>query len=89
MFLEACPGTRSEEWQVLAARQRAGRCSPQQVAAVAAAAGGLLELHATSDNKIAPARASLLVVYISHPSLTLKLGAIVDCCAHDSKRRNR
>jgi hypothetical protein len=26
----------------------------------------------TSDNKIAPARISLLVVYISHPSLTLK-----------------
>jgi hypothetical protein len=40
--------------------------------------GGFLELHAANDNKIAPARASLLVEYISHPSLILNLGAIVD-----------
>jgi hypothetical protein len=47
-------------------------------AATGAGGGGLLESHAASDNKIAPASASLLFVYISHPSLTLKVKTIVD-----------
>jgi hypothetical protein len=39
------------------------------LAATDGGGGGLLELHATIDNMIAPARASLLVEYISHLSL--------------------